>query len=140
MRWLNQAGDRMAQRFPVLVLIASVYLLQGCMLHRSSSSIRGALLKQTPPGTHYDVVEAFVKSKGWHWKPSSWSGQYRSLKSNGLEAAVGGSTNVVAKAMAAYLGDYGVLPVSQCQVCGFWLFDGNNELTDIYISKRLISF
>ena len=123
----------------LVVLMASVCFLQGCMLHRSASSIRGALLKQTPVGTPYEVVEAFVKSKRWDWEPSSWSAQYRSLKLNGAEAAVGCSTNVVSKAMGAYLGDYGVLPFSQCQVSGFWLFDTNNELMNIYIFKRLIS-
>jgi hypothetical protein len=121
----------------LLLLIASVCFLPGCMLHRSAASIRGTLLRRTPLGTRYEVVEASVKSKGWNWAPSSWSGPYRSMKFNGSEAAAGSPTNVVAKEMAAHLGDYGVWPLLQCQVSGYWLFDAKNELIDIYIFKRL---
>jgi hypothetical protein len=120
-----------------LLLIASVCFLPGCMLHRSAASIRGTLLKQTPVGTHYEAVEASVKSKGWHWEPSAWSGPYRSVKRTDFEAAAGSPTNVVSKEMRAYLGDYRVWPLFQCQVFGYWLFDTKNELMDVYVSKRL---
>lgn len=126
-----------SRRGVFLVLIASVCFLQGCLLHRSASSIRGALLKRTPLGTHYEVVAASVKSKGWHWEPSQWTGPYRSMKWNASEAAAGSSTNVVSKEMGAHLGNYGVFPLSQWQVSGYWLFDSKNELIDIYILKRL---
>lgn len=107
------------------------------MLHRSAASIRGTLLRRTPAGTHYEVVEASVKNKGWHWEPSAWSGPYRNVKYNGFEAAAGSSTNAVSKEMRAYLGEYRVWPLSLYQVSGYWLFDTKNELIDIYVTKRL---
>ena len=123
----------------LLVVLASAFFFQGCMLHHSASNVRSALLKRNTGRHEVQVVEAYVKKKGWHWEQDPWNGQYRSFKSSGAEAAGGGSTNVVSKAMGAYLGDYGVLPVSQWEVGGYWLFDAKNELIDIYISKRLIS-
>ena len=128
-----------SRHFAFLVLITSACFLQGCMLHRSACGVRGALLKQTPVGTHYGVVEAYVKSKGWHWQSSSWGKEYQNFKSNYIEVAVDSPTNAVSKAMGAYLGDWGVLPVSQRQVSGYWLFDLEDELIDICIFKRLIS-
>jgi hypothetical protein len=108
------------------------------MLHHSAANIRGSLLKRTPIGTPYESVEVFVKSEGWHWEPSGWGGALGNLKVRGFESATGSSTNEVGKAMGAYLGDYGALPVSQWQVSGWWLFDSNNQLTDICVVKRLM--
>lgn len=120
------------------MMIASVFLLQGCMLHHSAGNIRGSLLGRTPIGTRYESVEAFVKTEGWRWEASSWVGSRGSWKERGYEIAAGPNTNEVGKAMGAYLGDYGVLPFSQWQVSGFWLFDSNHELIDICIVKRLM--
>jgi hypothetical protein len=127
-----------SRRGVFLVLIASVCFLQGCLLHRSASSIRSTLLRRTPLGTHYEVVAASVQRKGWHWQPSPWTGPYRSMRWIGSEAAAGSSTNVVSKEMGAHLGNYGIFPLSQCQVSGYWLFDAKNELIDIYVLKRVI--
>jgi hypothetical protein len=127
-----------SRRIALFVMIASIFLLQGCMLHHSAGSVRGSLLKRTPIGTRYESVEAFVKSEGWHWEASSWVGSRGSRKERGYEIATGSRTNEVGKAMGAYLGDYGVLPVSQWQVSGWWLFDSNNQLIDICVVKRLM--
>jgi len=126
-----------SKRCLFLWLIASICFLPGCMLHRSAASIRGTLLKETPVGTHFEVVGASVKSKGWNWEPRAWSGPYPSEKHDGFEMATGSFTNAVSRQMQAYLGDYKVWPLSQWQVSGFWLFDAKNDLIDIYISKRL---
>jgi hypothetical protein len=105
------------------------------MLHQSADGIRRSLLSRTPIGTRYEAVEAYVKSKGWDWKASSWNGPYHSEKSTGYQSSGGASTNV-SKQMGAYLGDTAVFPVFQWQISGYWLFDSRNELVDIYISKR----
>jgi len=127
------------KRIALFVMIASVWLLQGCMLHRSADNIRGSLLKRTPIGTRYESVESFVRAEGWQWQPSSWIGPRNSWKSKAEEMAAASSTNEVRKRMEAYLGDCGVFPVSQWQVSGYWLFDSNDELIDICVFKRLIS-
>jgi hypothetical protein len=126
-----------SRRGVFLLLIASVCFLPGCMLHRSAASIRSTLLRRTPVGTRFEVVEASVKSKGWQWEPSAWSGPYRSVKLSDFEAAAGFPTSVVSREMGAHLGDYRVWPLSEYQVSGYWLFDPKNELIDIYVSKRL---
>jgi len=105
------------------------------MLHQSADGIRSSLLKRTPIGTRYESVEAYVKSQGWSWEASSWKGPYPTIKLNGLERSGGSATNV-SKQMGAYLGDTTVLPLFQWQISGYWLFGAENELLDIYISKR----
>ena len=120
-----------------LLLIVSICFLPGCMLHQSADGIRKSLLTRTPLGTSYETAEAYVKSKGWDWKVSSWSGPYRNEKSSGHQSAGGSSTNV-SKEMGTYLGDTAVFPFFQWQISGYWLFDSKNELTDIFISKRLM--
>lgn len=131
----------MRSRFGLfLTLIASVCFFQGCMLHQSADGIRRSLLKRTPIGTRYEIVEAYVKSKGWDWKETSWRGPYSKLNRGSgheLESAGGSSTNV-SKEMAAYLGNTAVFPVSQWEISGYWMFDSKNQLVDIYIYRRLM--
>ena len=128
-----------SRRILLFVMVASVCVLQGCMLHQSAAGIRDSLLKRTPVGTDYESVAAIVKAEGWQWQPHSWIGPPGSHKSKIEESAAGSLTNNVHKIMVAHLGDYGVLPVSQWEVFGYWLFNSNDDLIDICVFKRLIS-
>ena len=126
-----------SKRCVLLALIAWVCFLQGCMLRQSADGIRNSLLNRTPIGTRYETVEAYVKSKGWHWEQSSWNGPYRSEELKYFQASGGSSTNV-SKEMGAYLGNTAVFPVSQWGISGYWMFDSKDQLVDIYISRRLM--
>jgi len=119
--------------------LASACLLLGCSaarpLHRSPAGIRASLLKRTPVGTRYEAVEAFLRKEGW--QPNSYAGLRVSAEPNPKDMAGNSPTQEVRQTITVFLGDYGVLPVFQRLVQGYWLFDTNNQLVEIFVVKHL---
>ena len=125
-----------SRRIALFVMIASVCLLQGCMLHRSPASIRRSLLKRTPIGTNYEVVEAFVKKE--RWQPIPYPRLDVPFAPNPKENAGSAPTVEVRQTIQVYLGDYGgVLPFYMIEVYGCWLFDTNHQLIEVCVFKHI---
>lgn len=118
-------------KFYAFLLLGSalVFTLVSCSLpRRSEQSIRERLLRETPQGSTYSAVLNYAKKKSW---PTT-------EQSTGLETKNIGQfpARVVGKrAIKAYLGHYRGLPW-RIDVDCFWVFDENDRLIDIFVSKE----
>jgi hypothetical protein len=121
---------------PVL-LVAVTLILVGCAgarpLHRPSKNIRSSLLKKTPVGTPYDQVEAYVTNR---WQGSSVMPRPpgESWLANPLAAGNPLDHETPATLMVT-LGEYWAFPIGRWNVIGFWLFDTNKQVSDVWVVK-----
>ncbi len=134
--FLGALGLVKFQHAILIAPLASVLLL-GCTaaqpLHRSPASIRASLLRHTPIGTSYQAVEAFVRKEGW--QPHTIEGAHLPDRLLG-DAAGFVPAQQVRRSMDVYLGDYWAWPIFGRKVWGYWLFDTNNRLLEVWVTKH----
>ncbi len=120
----------------IAVAIGAAMLIVGCSaarpLHRSETNIRSSLLKRTPPGTSSADAAAFMRGEGWSvhsltGSPAGW------LKHPG--AAAEAPDREVKQTLYTDFGYYWMFPFMERHVHGFWLFDTNDQLLDVWVGK-----
>jgi hypothetical protein len=128
--------------FAALGIVA--VLLAGCSvaspLRRSEARIRASLLERTPPGTPEEDVNGFMATqRRWHLGQARWvdpKAGARSTMKRAVEYAGGPPVrDEVTHMLQARFGHYRTWPFFLRYVYGYWGFDTNDHLVDIWIYK-----
>jgi hypothetical protein len=127
------------------VMAVGTMLLVGCSaaspIRRSEASIRASLLKRTPPGTPKAHVESFMaRQTRWEWGGDRWldprAGAQFTMKRVAERAGGPPLRNEVTHMLRAEFGSYLTWPFFHRYVYGYWGFDSNDDLVDIWIYKE----
>lgn len=94
-------------------------------LRRTSEEIRQALLVETPIGSSFEEALQRLRERGYSPAPSN-NGFYRQ-EAGQLPTTVGVSS------IRVTLGDYWWIPFLNTTVTGFWGFDSNGRLIDVWV-------
>jgi len=116
---------RLVVAMALLIGLVSIWRLY-IFVRYSESLVQARILKATPFGTDFIVVEDYVKAKGWEL--SFLSKTHGFLDQRTRPATTSGEMYIQAS-VASY---YDLLPAD---ITAFWGFDRSGELVDLWVWK-----
>ena len=106
-------------------------------------TIRNLILRETPIGTSRNNVESYLGRKGFEFTSWKYEGDKNKntltigsmAKDFGFAISDANDKRIAYGGFRAHLGSYWLL--LRTDVDGFWLFDSNDKLLDVFIGKTV---